>query len=191
MFLNNYWKAKAAMDTNPRTFWSNSQLRRGVLTGAKNTSGTSTGMYIVTSYSSGIMSTTTIANQAGIQDRLIGQGNSVKIATGDSNISADDYIIAGTDITSDFSNLSITTTIGTENGGETYVCAIVGVYNGVNEVEVTKIGITKTLDYISSAEVSGSTLTTTQFLMVEHELTQPITLNNGDPLNIVLKVTQA
>lgn len=192
MFLNNYWKIKSMYETYPQTYHANKTETKGYDVGVKKPDGTSAG-YITAQMSDGGMTYTDWQN--GIMKSLgilLGVGNAVKLATGDYTISADDYTIGGTDVTSDFSGLSLSVTINASSGGEDIVCVIAGTYNGAESIEVTRVGITKDVYREDSATVNNnSSPKHTPVLIVEHELTQSITLNNGDPLNIVLKVTQS
>lgn len=190
MFLNNYWKIKAAMDSHPRVYYNNNFHTLGYLIGVKNVEGTSANLYIATTYSTSILGYTDKINQAGKQDRLLTVDNAVLIATGDHTISADDYAIGGTNITSNFSNLSLSCVVNSELGGEIYTFTTTGTYTGSSSVVVKRIGITKNMEYIGTNESSSTTVYKTPFLLIEHELETPISLNNGDPLNIVLKITQ-
>ena len=190
MFLNNYWKVKAAMDSHPRVYYNGNIHILGYLIGVKNVEGTSANLYIATTYSTTALDYPDKVNQAGKQDRLLTVDNAVLIATGDHTISADDYTIGGTNITSSFSNLSLSCVVNSELGGEIYTFTITGTYTGSSSVVVKRIGVTKNLEYNKVADSSITSVYKTPFLLIEHELETPISLNNGDPLNIVLKITQ-
>ncbi len=190
MFLNNYWKVKAAMDSHPRVYYNGNIHTLGYLIGVKNVEGTSENLYIATTYSTTALDYSDIVNQAGKQDRLLTVDNAVLIATGDHTISADDYAIGGTNITSNFSNLSLSCVVNSELGGEVYTFTVTGTYTGSSSVVIRRIGITKKLHYNSVADAGITSVYTTPVLLIEHELESPIALNQGDPINIILKVTQ-
>lgn len=191
MFLNNYWKLRALFENHPRVYANDYNHILGYLTGAKNIGNTSPNLYVSTTYSTNILRNfTDVAAQAGKQDRLLTVDNSVLLATGDHVISADDYTVGGTDITNQIQNLSLTSAVNSEDGGETFVFTITGTYAGSSPVEIKRVGITKSLQYNSSTDVSIGTVYKTPFLLIEHELESPIALNQGDPINIILKVTQ-
>jgi len=190
MFLNNYWKLRALFENYPRVYKDTYNHVRGYLIGVKNIEGTSNDLYIPATYSTNVLGTDSVATQAGKQDRLLKADNSVRLATGDHVISADDYTVGGTDITSQIRNLSITSTVSSEDGGETFVFTITGTYTGSSAVEVKRVGIVKKLQYTGQADWTLTNIYTTDFMLIEHELESPIALNQGDPINIILKVTQ-
>lgn len=187
MFLSNYWKIKACLDAHFEVINHNTISMSRVIGwdyGAKLLDGTSAG-YISASFTENLFTMITA------QMKFIGSGNSVKFATGSHVIDTDDYTIGGTDITSSFSSVTTSYVRNYDSGKEIYIITIAGTYNGSDPTTLQRIGIVKDV-YCNSNQYQNYVTdpTHSNILLIEHELETPISLSNGDSINIVLKVTQ-
>jgi hypothetical protein len=190
MYLNNYWKYKLTLEK----YFS-------IVTDGYNTTGYASGINKYTGESIGYMlcafSRNKINNgQANYNNPMCYQARGlcveagVKFGAGDHTIDADDYNIGGTDITADFTSVTISV-IPAVDDGYTYDIIISATYNG-SGTTLKRVGVTKDVycNSVQSQELNNLSTYKAPVLMISHELSEPITLNNGDPVNIIIKVTQ-
>lgn len=188
MFLNNYWKYKMGLDKN-FGFNSSGYQTTGSNVGLKNYSGVS--FYMFTKFSINEMTYANYYSEVPKQVQGLSVGVAVKFGAGEQEGSVDDYAISGTDITSDFVSTTISSTPSVDEGF-TYDIVISAIYNG-SGTTLKRIGITKDVYGNTNSSVETTNLTGYKIpvLMISHELSEPITLNNGDPVNIIMKITQS
>lgn len=191
MFLNNYWKWRAAIDGNFVLNGSGGASVWGVSSGIKDTSGNIIPYIVVGSnYNAFRNWTSALVPLFGEVPVLLRSGLQALLAEGSHTPSPDDYTIGGTDITSQFGNLTVTWSTSSENDDVSYTIAITGTYTGTSTV-VKRIGLTQAIYKIPYDHVSDfANISSSRMLFFSHELDNPITLNNGDPLNILLKIVQ-
>lgn len=188
MFLNNYWKYRTTLEKN-FNFLTSGYYTLGYASGIKKYNGGDLG-YMLCGVSLNAMTNTNYFPFVVNQVKGLCTEVTAKFGTGDHTIDADDFNIGGTDITADFSNVSISV-IPAVDDGHTYDISISATYTG-SRTTLKRIGITKDVycNSVQSQEIYNMSIYKAPVLMISHELSEPIELNNGDPVNIIIKVTQ-
>jgi hypothetical protein len=174
MILNNYWNWKSYIEKNPMGNSGNTSTNIGLI----NTSGTSA-QFGNGSANNGYMST----HIGLLYNWAIKRALSAVVGSSDTAVQATDYNL-GNDITSSFSNVSVTTSTTADGNSEKTIVTVSGANSTGSAIIIKEMGITA-FAYSTQGTGSGNTV-----LLIRHVLDTPLTVANGQTFTLTLTWTE-
>lgn len=172
MVLKNYWK------------WAENTLKTNVF--GDNMFATDIGMIAVDGQSCPIALRASSANDVSghiAPNHMLSTNLSVFVGSGTGDVTVDDYNIEN-DITDNISNLTFSYDSMASDKIERTI-TITGTNNTGDTITINQVGIAKAIDYLPSS------WTNKKVMFVKHQLTEALTVPNGDGFTITFKWIEA
>ena len=174
MILNNYWNWKSFIEKNPMGNGGNANQDIGLLDLSGNHAN-----FCYSSANNGYMST----HMGLIYNWAIKRSLSARIGSGDTAVQASDYALA-TDITSNFSNVSVTSSTSADGNSEKTITTISGTNTSGSSKTIKEVGITGIVYWNPNSDEQT-------ILLVRQILNDPIEVANGQTFTVTITWEEA